>query len=207
MEIQEGILIKHYVKAALEQLTSEYMQKGYDVFLEHQVDKFHFDLVAKKGDETIVFEIKVGEWVTSKRQAVQQLRNFAVHRLGAKFKLVLVNLPREPEIEIEDLECILPDVLAEHFLDEFSRMATHFWIDEVSDITFTELHVKKTELEIKGSGIVSVGFQYGSDFDYKEDNGLRWTDSFDFDFHLLLDRELNIKEVYELEIDIPQEPE
>lgn len=207
MEIQERILIKHYEQATLEQLMSDYRQRGYEVFPEHQVDKFRFDLVAKKGDETIVFEIKAGEWVTDKRQAVQQLRNFAVHKLGAKFKIVLVNLPKEPEIEIEDLESLFPDVLAEHFVDEFSRMATHFWVDEVSDIKFTELHVRKSELEIKGSGIVSVGFQYGSDSDYKEDNGLRWTDSFDFDFHLLLDKELDIKEIYELEIGIPQEPE
>lgn len=207
MEIKKSILLKYYEQAAIEQLTSEYKQKGYEVFQEYQSNRYRFDLVAKKDDELIVFEIKAGLWEKDKRQAVQQLRNIAVHELGAKFKLVFVTLPKEPEIEIEDLEAMFPDFLAEQFINEFSEMATHFWIDEVSDIKFDEIYVRKAELEIKGSGTISVGFQYGSDSDYKEDNGLRWTDSFEFQFHLLLDRSLDVKEIYELEIDIPQEPE
>lgn len=207
MEIQERILKKHYEQATLEQLQFDYRQKGYEVLTDYQVDKFHFDLVAKKDNDIIVFEIKVGQWKTSKRQQVQQLRNYAVHKLGANFKLVLVNLPKETEIEIEDLESKFPNVLADYFIDEFSHMATHFWVDEVSDIDFAELQVQKSKVEIKGSGIVTVSFQFGSDSDYRKDNGLRWTDSFDFDFHLLLDRDLEIDEICELEIDIPHEPE
>jgi hypothetical protein len=206
VEIEKRILLKHFEQATLEQLAFEYRQKGYEVFQEHQIKNYRFDLVAKKDNETIVFEIKAGSWVTEKRQEVQQLRNFAVHELGAKFKLILVSLPKEPEIEIEDLEAIFPDVLAEQFLDEFSRMATHFWVDEVSDLKFDELHIKKSNLDIKGSGTVTVGLQYGSDSDYKEDNGLRWAESFQFEFHLLLDRNLEIKEIYKLEIDISEEP-
>jgi hypothetical protein len=207
VEIQERILIKYYEQATIEQLMFDYRQNGYEVFPNHQIDKFCFDLVAKKDDETIVFELKAGEWISDKRLAIQQLRNFALHKMGAKFKLVLVNLPKEPELEIEDIESKFPDVLADHFINEFYRMATHFQVDDVSDINFTEVHVRKSELEIKGSGIVSVNFQYGSDSDYKEDNGLRWSDSFDFVFHLLLNKDLDIKEIYELEIDIPQDPE
>jgi hypothetical protein len=203
VEIEKGILLKYFEQAALEQLASEYKEKGYEVFQEHQIEDQRFHLVAKKDNETIVFEIKVGSWASDKRQEVQQLRNFAVHELGAKFKLVLVSLPNEPEIEIEDLEAMLPDFLAEQFIDEFSRLATHFWVDEVSEITFDELHIRKSEVEMKGSGTVSLGLQYGSDSDYKEDNGLRWSESFAFNFHLLLDRNLEIKEIYELVVDIP----
>lgn len=207
MEIEKAILLKHYEQATLEQLAFQYRQKGYEVSQEKKIENHRFDLVAKKGAETIVFEIKGGSWVTDKRQAVQQLRNFAIHKLGAKFKLVLVRLPKEPEIEIEGLEAIFPDLLEENFRDEFSRLATHFWVDEISDVKFDELHIKKTEYDIKGNGTVTVGLQYGSDRDYKDDNGSRWTESFQFDFHLLLDENLEIQEIYELEINIPQESE
>ncbi len=207
MEIKKSILLKYYKQAAIEQLTFEYKQKGYEVFQEYQSNRYRFDLVAKKDDELIVFEIKAGLWEKDKRQAVQQLRNIAVYELGAKFKLVFVTLPKEPKIKIEDLEAMFPDFLAEQFINEFSEMAAHFWVDEVSDIKFDEIYVRKAELEVKGSGTISVGFQYGSDNHYKKDNGVRWTDSFEFDFHLLLDRNLDVKEIYELEIDILQKPE
>jgi hypothetical protein len=207
VEIEKRILLKHYEQATLEQLASEYRLKGYEVFQEKEIENHRFDLVAKKGDETIIFEIKAGSWIADKRQAVQQLRNFAVHKLGAKFKLVLVSLPKEPEIEIEGLEAIFSGLLAEHFINEFSRLATHFFVDEVSDIKFDELYIKKTEYDIKGSGTVAVGLQYGSDSDYKNDDGLRWTESFQFDFHLLLDENLEVKEIYELEINMSPEPE
>lgn len=205
MEIEKRFLLKHYEQAALDQLSFEYSQQGYEVLREHRIDNYQFDLVAKKDDEIIVFEIKTGVWVADRREEVQQLRNFAVHKLKAKFKLVLVNLPNEPEIEIEGLEAVFPDLLAGHFINDFSRLATHFWIDEVNDIQFDKLFIRKTEYEIKGNGTVIVGLQYGSDGDYKEDDGLRWTESFHFSFHLLLNEKLDIKEVYELDIDMPNE--
>ena len=206
MEIETRILQKYYEQAAVEQLMYEYSQKGYELLKEEHIENQCFDLVARKDCEIIVFEIKTGSWNADKRQAVENRRNYAVHKLGAKFKLVLVSLPKEPDIEIEGLEALLPDLLADHFADEFSRLATHYWVDEVSDLMIDEIHLKITETKIKGRGIVTVGFQYGSDIDYSEDNGLRWTDSFWFDFHFVLDEKLEINRIVELEIDIPQEP-
>lgn len=207
MEIEKSILLRYYEQATIEQLASEYKQKGYEVFNNYQSKQYHFDLVAQKDDDLIVFEIKAGLWEKDRRKEVQQLRNFAIHELGAKFKLVLVSLPEEPEIQIEELEAKFSDLLADQFIDELSKMATHFWVDAVSDIKFDELSIRKSELEIKGIGTISVEFQYGSDSDYEEDNGMRWTDSFEFDFHLLLDRDLEIKEVYELKINKLEESE
>lgn len=207
MEIKRSILLKHYEQATIEQLALEYKQKGYEVFPEYAVKQHRFDLVVKKGDDVIVFEIKTGAWKQERRKEIQQLRNFAVHELGAKFKLILVNLPKEPEIEIEGLEGVFPDLLAEHFVDEFSRFATHFWVDEITDIKFDELHIRQSEYEMKGTGIVTLGLQFGSDSDYKQDDGLRWNESFTFHFDLLMDNNLEMKDVRNLELELPSELE
>jgi len=202
MEIEERILQQYYEQAAVDQLTSEYEKKGFEVTKDYRVKNYRFDLLAKKENESIIFEIKVGSWKKDQRNQIKQLRNIAVHELGAKFKLVLVSLPKESEIIIEDLEPIFPELLSERFINEFSEMATHFWVDGVSNFEFDKLVIRKSDLEIKGSGVISVGFQFGSDSDYKQGNGLCWYDSFEFSFHLLLDREIEIKEIYELEIDL-----
>lgn len=207
MEIKKSILLKHYEQATIEQLASEYKQKGFEVFQDYQAKRHRFDLVVKKGKDVIVFEIKAGSWERDRRKEVQQLRNIAVHELGAKFKLLLVNLPKEPEIEIEGLESLFPDLLAEQFIDEFSQLATHFWVDEISDIEFDELHISKSEYAMKGTAIVTLGLQFGSDRDYKEGDGLRWTESFAFSFDLVVDDSLSIKEIRNLELEPPSESE
>jgi hypothetical protein len=118
--------------------------------------------MVRREDKVIVFEIKVGEWTDEKRALVRRMRNEAVHRLGAGFKLVLVNLPKEPDIVVENLEFTLSELLEEHFVNEFSSLATHHWIDEVTDIEFEELSIRERELEAAGSAMVTLRLQYGS---------------------------------------------
>ena len=112
MEINKNIFLKHLEQAAIEQLALKYEQEGFDVTSNYQIKEQHLDLVVKKGDEIIAFEIKAGTWDTEKQRAVHRLRNLAVHELGAKFKLIFVNLPEEPEIEIEGLEEVFQELLA-----------------------------------------------------------------------------------------------
>jgi hypothetical protein len=207
MEINKGILQKYLEQATIEQLESEYIKKGYEVFREHKIKDRHLDLMARKDKDIIVFEIKSGTWTDARREVAQQLRNFAVHELGANYKLVLVNLPKEADVVVDGLDAIFPDLLADEFIDEFSRLATHFIVDEVSDINFDELFIRKSEIEIKGSAIVSLELQYGSNSDVREGDGLGWTESFSFDFHLLLNENLDVKEVLSLELDSPEDLE
>ena len=125
MDIRKDIFQKYLEKAAIEQIASEYRQKGYKVVTKTKAKDLGADLIVQKGKETIVFEFKAGKWTEKKRQAVRQLRNRAVHDLDAKFKLVLVNLPEEPDIEIQNLERVFFGILPEYFKDEFNELATH----------------------------------------------------------------------------------
>jgi len=205
MEIQTNIFLKHVEKAAIEQLSLEYKKLGFEITTEKLVGDYQAGIVAKRGDEIIVFEIKAGRWSRNRRQEVQQIRNFAVHNLGAKFKLVIVNLPEESEIVVEDLESVFFELLPEQFIDEFSRMATHFWLDEISDISISNIFIRKDEFDIKGSASLSISLQYGSDRDFKRGDGIRTSEFFPFHFHILFDRNFEVKEIYLLELDTPED--
>lgn len=201
MDIQRDIFLKHATEATIEQIASEYQQKGYQVINEPDVDGVRADLMAVKEQDVIVFEVKAGEWSEKKRQEVKQMRNWAVHNLGAKFKVVLVNLPKTSDINIEGLENLFMELLPEHYADTFAHLATHVDIDEVADIEITDLSAKSNEIEIKGTASVTLGLQYGSNRDVENDIGLRVAESMPLYFHLLLDNNLGRKEVYELELD------
>jgi hypothetical protein len=205
MDIKKSILLKYMAKAATEQIASEYQARGYEVIDESKTPNIGADLIVKNDKETIVFEIKSGDWNDEKRQAVKHLRNRALHELGAKFKLVLVNVPEPPSIEIEGLEYIFFDLLPEYCADELSSLATHTWIDEISDIEIEVLSMQKNEMEVQGTAVVSFGLQYGSDGDFDRGDGIRTSGSFPLHFHVQLDRDLHVKAVYSLELDIAED--
>ncbi len=207
MDIRKDILLKHLEQAAIEQIETDYQNQGYEVMREPRNKPYDIgaDLIAKRGDEIIVFEVKAGKWENQKRSDVKLIRNKAVHELGARFNIVFVNLPDEPEIEIEGLEQLFFELLPEELVDEFSMLATHFWIDEVSDISIENIGITKSEIEVVGTGIVGLGLQSGSDGDYRRGDGLRFTESYPFHFHISLHRNLELKEVHEIYLDAPDE--
>lgn len=202
MDIKKSILLKYMVQTATEQIASEYQERGYEVIAGSTLSDLGADLIVKSDKETIVFEIKSGDWTAEKRQAVKHIRNRALHELGAKFKLVLVNVPKQPSIEIEGLEHVFFNLLPEYCADELSSLATHTWIDEVSDIEIDVLSMQKDEMEVQGTAVVSCGLQYGSDGDFDRGDGIRTAGSFPLHFHVLLDRDLHVKTVHSLELDI-----
>mgnify|MGYP006910661125 CR=1 FL=1 len=61
--------------------------------------------------------------------------------------------------------------------------------------------VRKDGIELLRSAAVPVTLQYGSDTDYKKGDGLRWSYSFWFTFHVLLDHNLEAKEIRRLDVD------
>jgi hypothetical protein len=201
MDIQRDIFLRHATEATIEQITSEYQQKGYKVINDPDVDGVQADLMAVKERDVIVFEVKAGEWSEEKRQAVKQMRNKAVHNLGAKFKVVLVNLPKTPDIYVEGLESLFTELLPERYADAFAQLATHVAIEEVADIEITDLSAKSNEIEVRGTASVTLNLQYGSNDDVENDVGLRVAESMPLYFHVLLDNNLQPKEVRELELE------
>ena len=129
------------------------------------------------------------------------MRNFFVHKYGASFKLVSVQIPDQPDIILDGIESSLEDLIISNFESEFNNIATHYWIDEISDLDYSFLLFKNKAFDLQGDGIISVCFQYGSDGDYQRGDGIQFYKSYVFKFNLTLDTSLNLIEQKELLID------
>jgi len=201
MRIKREILLKHFTDASIEQITADYQEAGYEVVREHRLGDFVADLVATKGDELIVFQFKSKHWEPARIEWARRLRNYVVHQLGASLRLVLVTPPGELLVEIEDLEQLLLDLVSDE-ASLYDELATHVHPDEVSDVEFGRIAIRKDGIELLGFAVVSLKLQYGSDGDLKRGDGLRSSESFPLSFNILLSPRLDVKEVLSLELDI-----
>ena len=81
------------------------------------------------------------------------------------------------------------------------ELASHQYIEEVSDVDISEIEVSKDGLLVKGDGMLTVELQYGSDSDVRNDNGMVGKDTFPFEFECLLNHDLEIEEMKHLVVD------
>jgi len=200
MKIEKDILMKHLNEAAIEQVAFEYQKNGYETEKEFCFGDIRADLIARKGSELIVFEFKYTNWDKGKKEAIRRLRNIAVHKHGASFKLVLVNQPGEIFVEVDNLEQILLDLVIKT-PTLYDQLATHTENHNISDIDLSKVAIHKDEIELIGSAVVNMILQYGSDSDVDEDHGLRSDESFMLDFHILFDWGFEVKEIIKFSLD------
>lgn len=193
MELRKAILAKHMAAAAIEQIADDYTMQGYTVV--EASANLSADLVVSKGSDVIAFEVKVGQWSDEKRRAVREMRNRVVHELRGRFQLVLVRVPEEPDILVEDLDFLLGQIVPEHLVDELNLLATHQQVEEVTDISFTTLIVGKDSIQAIGTATVTLILQIGSDSDQSNDDGLRWNEGYDLEFSLVLRKDLTLLEI------------
>lgn len=201
MDIPKETLLKHTADAAIEQIASDYKKRKYHIVKPGKYKNVEADLILKKGKEIIVFEVKAGEWNAARRQAARRLRNRVVHEMGGKFNLVLVNLPEEPSIEIDGMKSVLLELLPKHFTDEFAKLATHIKVNEIADMKIEDLSVRRDEIEVKGSALVTLDLQNGSNGDLPKDEEKHSTESYPFHFHIQLGKSLQLKKVLCLALD------
>jgi hypothetical protein len=202
MVIRQEILDKHMEAAAIEQLADDYSRQGYEIEREADLDGLQADLVARKGDQVLVFEIKAGSWTDDKRKAAQRLRDAAVQKYGARFVLVLTPQPREKSIEIDGIEEILLEMVSARFESELSQLATHTRVDEIADVDLTAMSVGPEGLEVEGSAAVELELRHGSDTDQEEGTGLVVHETAPLKFHLLLGNDLRPERVIEARLDL-----
>ena len=200
MQIRQEIAEKHWLRAAIEETAAKYTAQGYEVAKDAFIENMRTDLIARKDNELIVLEFKLGNWSDQRNNEVRQIRNVVTHRLGGKFNLVVVTPPQEKDIEIEGIE----NILYNHFLNDLGvldELSTHTYIEEVSHVTITSITIDHQHMQVQGTGVVSVELNFGSDSDRVRDEGETSYDSFSFDFSIMLDKDLNLLEVEQLQVD------
>jgi|GEM_PF-1464997 Holliday junction resolvase len=171
--------------------------QGYRVEENAKVGDCKADLVARKGDETIVFEFK-STGGSTRRNGENQLLSYAKRR-GYGYRLIIVNTPERIEVEIEDLENTLHEYLVNsEFPSELYDVASTAFINDVVDLEIISLHVGKDEIRVKGHGTIEVTLEYGGGEDR---DGVTSTDEFPLDFDVSMDHDLNITSAGEIRVD------
>jgi len=201
MRIREEIAQKHWREAAVDELANKYATQGYEVQRDAQIGPYPADLLVRKGDELVVFEVKSGDWSKEKIKQVQTVRNEVIHRLGGRFNLVFASPPQEKSIEVEGIETILVDRLR-HDPQELRELATTSTIENVSDIVVTAVSIEKNYIRAEGLGTVSVTFRWRSTAENGSESSVTTAESFPFEFTILLDGNLQVIEVTHLKIDV-----
>lgn len=206
MNIKKQYLQKYLHKIAIDQIADEYTKMGFQVSKEEALGKrYTADIIARKGTEAIVIEVKSGPMTPEQREKLKDLADYVRERGEYKFQVAIAKPPKEKAIEIEGIEQLLTLWMLEHLPDELDQLSSHTFIEEVADIEIDEIMIKKSLIYVSGAGIVEVELQYGSDSDQLTGDGMKAGDSFPFNFDITLafnrDMKLFIEEVNELKVD------
>ena len=205
MEIKKKYLGKYLHDIAIEQIAEDYIQKGYQVNKEELLGKFQADLVARKGEDQIVIEVKAGKMTPDRKQKIAGIADYVRSLGNYKFLVVIATPPKEKKLEIEDIETLISNYIHNDLPSELDELSSHTRPDEVFDIDIDEINISGENIFVKGDGVVSVELQFGTDGDQDKGDGFKSYDNFPFDFEITLaynsKKELEIIEVDKFEVD------
>ena len=202
MEIRNQYLQKYLHNIAVDQLMADYQSKGYQVSVQEKLGSYRPDLVARKGDEVVVVEVKAGKLTPEKREQVAGIGDFVRTHKNYKFLVVLATPPKPKAIDIPNLDQLLLNHIIDNIPDDLNSLSSHTRITDVSDVTVNEVTVAEDgSIIAKGTGTVEVELQYGS----ANDDGAVTEDAFPFDFEITLqynqNQELILVDAETVEID------
>jgi hypothetical protein len=190
--------IGRYLESArIDQLASDLKQKGYAVQMECQSGDVRYDLVASRGQERIVFEVRALSQMTGSSRQIQELRKRAFDEGFTEFRLVVVAPPHETSVFIPGLNRILADYMRDCVPQPLLDVASNVRIMNVSNLGVDAINVTTEGTDVSGKGVVEVALEYGGSRD--SETGV---DDFPFRFHMLLDHDLRLREMYALEPDL-----
>lgn len=183
MEIKREYLQKYLHNIAIDQLMADYQSKGYQTSKRDKIGNYYPDLVARKGDEVVVIEVKTGNLTPDKRKQVAAIGDYVRTHQNYKFLVVLATPPKPKAIDIPNLEHLLFTYLIDNFPDDLYRLSSYTRITDVPDVTVDEVTVAEDGgIVAKGTATVEVELQYGS----ANDDGAVTEDVFPFDFEVTL---------------------
>ncbi len=209
MEIKREYLQKYLHDIAVDQLVADYQSKGYHVSVRDQIGNYHPDLVARKGDEVVIVEVKADKLTPEKRQQVAGIGDFVRSHRNYKFLVVLATPPEPKAIDIPNLDQLLHNYLIDNFPDGLRKLFANTQIKSVTvtDVTPNEVTLTETEnIAVKGNAVIEVELRYANDFfDVSTDNSTAHVKVFPCSFDITLsytpDKQLIVSAAKELTID------
>jgi hypothetical protein len=155
MRVDPSIAAKHLEAAAREQVANRLHAEGYQIEREASFAGLPADLVARRGNEFLVYEFKAPhpaggpDWA----QQTAALRT-RVAEGGGRFRLVLVRPPRETAVDIHGLEQALAEACARD--PELSAMSVEALVREVSNLQIESVRTEPDVTRVSGEATVIV---------------------------------------------------
>lgn len=203
MKPLRNYLIKSFEHATLEQIADDYREKGYTIKTDAKAGPYRVDFVATKGDETVYVEIKTHSENPEAKRRIKAMADYFKTVPNAKFIVVVSRVPEFKTIEFDDIEPVLTEYFTLEFPSELDALSTHTLIDEVHDVSISEITIENGNLRITCSGMVEVTLQYGSDLNQEEgDEPMGMSFPFKFKGSISYDgKKYSVEYCDELEID------
>lgn len=207
MEIKREYLQKYLHNIAIDQLMADYQSKGYQVSVQEKIGNYHPDLVARKGDEVVVVEIKAGKLTPDKRKQLSNIGDFVRTHQNYKFLVVLAIPPKPKKIDIPNLDQLLHSYLINNFPDDLNKLFADTQITSVTDVILDEVTLTVTgNIAVKGNAVIEVELRYADDLlEVSTDDSTVHVKVFPCSFDLLLtytpDKQLIVSSAKELTID------
>ncbi|MBU1383537.1 MAG: hypothetical protein KKG14_14780 [Alphaproteobacteria bacterium] len=196
MIVEPRIAAPFLERAAAEQLRDQLTADGYAVSMEEAFGDGRADLIARKGDQTIVFEVKVpGQgrndgWARSVAALQSEAR-----RQAAEFRLVVVRPPRVTHVEVAGLDDLLLETWTRNLPADLDGVAATTLVEEISEIVVDSLILRDGIARIEASGEVGVRFLAG-------DGEAFSSEAFPFRVRAQLDVATNAMEVEDASFDL-----
>ena len=197
MELERRYKIMAYERAAFEEMKERYQKQGYEIRTDYKLGDFHVDLFCEKGNLRFAFDFKARKRLNHAR--IEAMRKIA-NENDIHFRVVIVRIPVDKHISVEGIE----ETLEQHFITEMpsdlDSLSTHTRVVEVEQVVLTSIELKSLEeIEISGNSDVVVDLCFDNDDDHCD------TESYPFTFKGVWsfndNRELELKELYELKFD------
>ncbi len=188
-----------YLEAAkVEEIAESLRSQGFQVDVPKANGTAPFDLVAHKGDKHVAVEVRERTALRGTAQEIRDLRRLAHNDGYTEFRLVVVTPPHEAQVDIPGLSRVLQEALRKHVPPVLGALAARMSVDSVDMLEIDAVRITQEAIDVAGNGVVNIVRRDRSS--QSLDESTVETD-FPFKFHVLLDRDVSLREIYELTVD------
>ncbi|MFD2570409.1 hypothetical protein ACFSUS_07170 [Spirosoma soli] len=207
MEIRQQYLQRYLHDIAIDQLMDDYEAKGYLVTRAEKVGEYQADLVARKGDEVVVVEVKAGKMTPKKREELTAIGDYVRTKENYKFLVVVAIPPKRKKITVPNIESLLLDYFKEHIPNDLQKLYAQINITSVTSVNLNEVTVNETgDIVVNGNALIEVELRYANSliepFDF---DGIASVEVFPCSFDAVLtytsDKQLAVEQMKSVSVD------
>ncbi|RKZ80991.1 MAG: hypothetical protein DRR19_22835 [Candidatus Parabeggiatoa sp. nov. 1] len=175
--------------AKVEELLDKYKNKHFSVNKNVSVNGVKFDVIAERDNSVIAFEVHTTPVSLAAKKRTTELYEIA-QSLRYNFRIITIGQPKRIPVNIDWLENALLEhfmTQEQHLIDKFAAEAEY---EELEELVILSVDISAHLAQVNISGSILVSFQYGSQAEVKQGDGLLMEDSVIFS----ADLSLNLKE-------------